>query len=230
MAVRRLRGDDLENSLNRGALWAVTYGDLMSYLMILFLVLFTSAMSKKGGKGDIKYEKSLIEIQRVFGGKGSSPAYEASVNRDREESMVQQLREAVDKSNLSQFAKVESWDKKIRLVLSDKVLFESGEAGLRPQSNAVLDALADQLKTLPNPLVIEGHTDNVPIRGGRYGSNWELSMARAYAVLKEFEKRGVPASRLAGIGYGEHHPIADNATPAGRAANRRIEIDLIRGE
>ena len=229
MAIRRLRGNDLENELTRGALWAITYGDIMSYLMILFLVLFSNAI-RKNGRGDIKHEESLIQIQRVFGGKSSSPAYERAVVRGREDSMATQLRETVDKNNLSKFAKVESWDKKIRLVLSDKVLFDSGSSELKPGSRAILEAVAEQLKSLDNPITIEGHTDNVPVRGGRYGSNWELSMARAYMVLREFEARGVPPSRLAGVGYGEYRPIADNKTPLGRAANRRIEIDLIRAE
>jgi chemotaxis protein MotB len=234
MAIRRSRAEELENKLNQGALWAVTYGDLMSYLMILFLILFSFGVSRKpaagGQKSESKYQETLVNIQKVFGGKGSSVDYERAIKREKEESMVAQLKEAMDKSSLSQYAKVETWDKKIHVVLADAVMFDSGKAELKPGSRALLKEVAAQLKPLPNPLVIEGHTDSIPIRGGHFGSNWELSMARAYAVLKFFQEQGIDPKRLAGIGYGENHPAADNSTPEGRAKNRRIEIDMIRTE
>jgi chemotaxis protein MotB len=232
MSIRRLRSEDLENQLNRGALWAITYGDMMSYLMIFFLLMFSFAVGKSGGNStkDRQFQESLVNIQKVFGGKGSSASFERAVTREKEESMVTQLKEAMDKQNLSQFAKVESWDKKIRLVLADGVLFGSGQAELKPGSKSILEAVAQQVRTLPNPVVIEGHTDNVPVRGGRFGSNWELSMARAYSVLRFFEEHGVASERLSGIGYGQVRPVGDNSKPEGRAKNRRIEIDLIRAD
>jgi chemotaxis protein MotB len=228
--MRRSRRDDLENQLNRGAVWAVTYGDLMSYLMIFFLMLFSFSVTKAGtsDKTGRKFQESLINIQKVFGGTGSSPAYERLVKREKEETMVTQLKETMDRQNLSQYAQIESWDKKIRLVLAEGVLFDSGRADLKPGSKTILGTVAEQLRTVPNPIVIEGHTDNVPIRGGRYSTNWELSMARAYAVLRFLEDHGLASDRLSGIGYGEHRPTADNKTPEGRKKNRRIEIDLIR--
>lgn len=230
MRLRRFRRDDLENDLNKGALWAVTYGDLMSYLMIFFLILFSSAIGKTGaGAADQKqYHESLLNIQKVFGGKGSSLDYERLVKREKEESMVQNIKEDMDRKQLSQFAKIDILDKKVRLVLADAVLFDSGSAELKPSARSLLKDVAAQLKDLPNPLTIEGHTDNVPVRKGRYPSNWELSMARAYAVLRMMEESGVSPARLSAVGYGEHRPSAPNDTPAGRARNRRIEIDIVR--
>ena len=73
---------------------------------------------------------------------------------------------------------------------------------------------------------MEGHTDNVPMNSARFPSNWELSASRAVAVARYFQGLGLPAERLAATGYGEHRPVADNADPAGRAANRRVEILL----
>ena len=144
--------------------------------------------------------------------------------------MVQQLKSTMDRQDLSQYAKIETWDKKIRLVLAEGVLFDSGRADLKEGSRHILTIVTEQLRTVPNPIVIEGHTDNIPVRSGRYSSNWELSMARAYSVLSFLEAHGVPSERLAGSGYGEHRPIGDNKTPEGRAKNRRIEIDLIRAD
>ncbi len=230
--MRRSRHEDLENQLAKSAQWAITYGDFMSYLMIFFLIMFSFTLSKSGGKTteNVKYQESLIKIQKVFGGKGSSLDYDRLIKREKEESMVTQLKQALDKKDLSKYAKIETWDKKIRLILASAVLFDSGRATLAPRSEKILAAVAQQLKTLDNPIQIEGHTDNVPVRGGRYKSNWELSMARAYSVLVFLEKQGIAPQRLSAIGYGKYHPIADNNTAEGRAKNRRIEIDLLRTE
>jgi chemotaxis protein MotB len=156
--------------------------------------------------------------------------YDRLVKREKEESMVTQLKQALDKKDLSKYAKIETWDKKIRLILASAVLFDSGRATLAPRSEKILAAVAEQIKTLDNPIQIEGHTDNVPIHGGRYKSNWELSMARAYSVLVFLKNHGIAPQRLSAIGYGKYHPIADNNTAEGRAKNRRIEIDLLRTE
>ncbi len=230
--IRRLRSEELENQLNRGALWAVTYGDLMSYLMIFFLILFSFGISRPSSESskDRRLQETLVGIQKIFGGKGSSAAFERAVKREKEESMVAQLKESMERQDLSQYAKIETWDKKIRLVLAEGVLFDSGKADLKPGALHILTTVTEQLRTVPNPIVIEGHTDDVPVRGGRYSSNWELSMARAYSVMRFLETHGVPSQRLSGSGYGEHRPVADNKTPEGRAKNRRIEVDLLRAD
>jgi hypothetical protein len=79
-------------------------------------------------------------------------------------------------------------------------------------------------------LLVEGHTDNVPIRSGRYHTNWELSMARAYSVIQFMEQAGIEPRKLAGIGYGENRPASENTSAEGRAKNRRIEISLLKTE
>lgn len=79
-------------------------------------------------------------------------------------------------------------------------------------------------------MLVEGHTDNVPIRSGRYHTNWELSMARAYSVIQFMEQAGIEPRKLAGIGYGENRPASENTSAEGRAKNRRIEISLLKTE
>ena len=228
---RRARSDELENQLNRGAMWAVTYGDLMSYLMIFFLIMFATTVAKIPRENrDLEVQKSLVSIQKLFGGKASSEEYERALKRQSEAAMAVELKETMDKNKMSQFVAVELKDKKIRLVLADGVLFDSGSAEMRPESRDLMKSLAGHLKASGNPILIEGHTDDVPVRGGHYGSNWELSMARAYAVLRELETAGVPSERLSAEGYGQYRPIENNTTPEGRAKNRRIEIDLIRAD
>lgn len=224
MGVYRSRRDELENQLNRGALWAVTYGDLMSYLMIFFLVLFSFSIAKTDKAKSRKYEESLANIQRAFGGKADVQRLERAMAKEQEEAAGEKLKESVSSS----LVQVEQTEKKIKLVLTEGVLFSSGRADLQDRAKEVLKPIVDELKKLPNEVVVEGHTDNVPIRSGRYSTNWELSMARAYSVISYFEELGMDKKRLAGIGYGENRPVAENSTFDGRAKNRRIEISLMK--
>jgi len=224
MAVYRPRRDDLENNLNKGALWAVTYGDLMSYLMIFFLVLFSFSISKADKSKSRKYEESLGNIQKAFGGKVDQKRLDRAKAMEKEEATAETLMESV-RSNLVQ---VESSEKKIKLVLTEGILFDSGKADLKEPAKKVLAPIAAELSKIPNDIIIEGHTDNVPIKSGRYSSNWELSMARAYSVLQFFSDQGISQKHLAGLGYGDTRPAGDNATFEGRAKNRRIEISLMK--
>jgi chemotaxis protein MotB len=117
----------------------------------------------------------------------------------------------------------------IRL-LTDKVLFDSGQADLKSRSLPLVHGIARILATdgLPNPVRVEGNTDNVPISSAVFHSNWELSAARATAVLTDLIAGGVPERRLSVTGYADQHPVASNATPSGRALNRRVEIVVLR--
>ena len=108
-------------------------------------------------------------------------------------------------------------------VVTDRVLFDAGEASLRPNGHKVLDAVIPVLRTLPNELTVEGHTDNVPI-SGRYPSNWELSTERATTVLRYVLTRGVSGSQLSAAGYADQRPLSSNQTSAGRSRNRRVAI------
>lgn len=222
--IYRNRRDELENQLNKGALWAVTYGDLMSYLMIFFLMLFSFSIAKSDKTKSRKYEESLVNIQKAFGGTADEKRLERAKAQEKEEAAAEKLKESVPAS----LVQVESSEKKIKLVLGGGVLFDSGRADLKEKAKEVLLPIIEELKKLSNEIVVEGHTDNLPIRSGRYSTNWELSMARAYSVIGYMEESGVERKRLAGIGYGENRPAADNSTPEGRYRNRRIEISLMK--
>lgn len=228
MAIYRQRRDELEEQLNKGALWAVTYGDLMSYLMIFFLVLFSFSIAKADKARSRKYEESLGNIQKAFGGKADTQRLERAKAQEKESQIESRLKESVRSKELSGLVQLQSNERKVKLVLTEGVLFASGKADLKEPAKRVLTPIAAELRKLPNDVIIEGHTDNLPIKNGRYGSNWELSMARAYTVLRFFEEQGLSSRHLAGIGYGENRPIADNSSPEGRARNRRIEISLMK--
>lgn len=142
--------------------------------------------------------------------------------------MEAQMRSALESKDVT----ISELQGKLTVNILDRVLFDSGQAELKPEGEAVLSQLAGVLTQHTNrQIYVIGHTDNVPIRAGphsRYTSNWELSTARATAAVRHLtEKAGVNPRMLAAVGYGEHHPVAPNETAEGRARNRRIAIVIL---
>ncbi len=124
---------------------------------------------------------------------------------------------------------------KLTVNILDRIMFDSGEAELKPDGQAVMLKIAAFLAEHPELKIhVIGHTDNVPIRGNaraRFATNWELSAARALAAVRFLtERAGVDPRRLGAVGYGEFRPVADNSTPEGRARNRRIAITILPDE
>ncbi|MBV9606590.1 MAG: OmpA family protein [Solirubrobacterales bacterium] len=114
-------------------------------------------------------------------------------------------------------------------VLTDKLLFDSGQATLQSQGDPLLEEVATLLNVdKTHPITVEGNTDNQPIATSEFPSNWELSTARATTVVRFLIAHGVSAERLAAAGYAALHPVASNATAGGRALNRRVDIVLMR--
>ena len=143
------------------------------------------------------------------------------------------------KEKLDAYAKAHGFGNKVQTViekrglvvrvLTDNLLFDSGSATLQPGADQLLDEVAQLLNLDPtHPITVEGHTDNQPIATAQFPSNWELSTARATNVVRFLISRGVNRYRLGAVGYADLHPIASNATAAGRAQNRRVEIVLMR--
>lgn len=120
----------------------------------------------------------------------------------------------------------QSW---LEVEIRTDILFPSGVAQLSTSANAVLQSLATILARFPNPLRVEGFTDNVPISTPQYPSNWELSAARAASVARLFAENGVAPDRLGIVGWGEVRPLADNATAQGRNQNRRVLVVVMNG-
>ncbi|MFY1916718.1 OmpA/MotB family protein [Achromobacter xylosoxidans] len=108
--------------------------------------------------------------------------------------------------------------------ISNELLFPSGQATLSPSGLDVIKRLAAILNKNDYQVSVEGHSDPVPIQTRQFASNWELSSSRATSVLRELVRDGVAGSRLRAVGYAETRPIESNDTPAGRAANRRVEL------
>jgi chemotaxis protein MotB len=152
------------------------------------------------------------------------------VQRSRQ-TMEDQMRRALESKDVT----ISELQGKLTVNILDRIMFDSGEAQLKPEGQEVLRKIAAVLAHYPNRQIhVIGHTDNVPIRASsrsKYPSNWELSTARATAAVRFLsEQAGVDPRRLGAVGYGEFHPIADNGTPDGRAKNRRIALVVLSEE
>ncbi|NRB55525.1 MAG: OmpA family protein [Salinicola sp.] len=112
------------------------------------------------------------------------------------------------------------------LRIQDHLLFDSSAVGLSDNGRQLVERLIPTLQAFKGTISVEGHTDSVPISTSRFPSNWELSAARASAVVRVLRLAGIDGDRLRAIGYASTHPLASNHTPAGRASNRRVELVL----
>jgi len=156
---------------------------------------------------------------------------EAQIVVHTHQSLEDEMRNALESKDVT----ISQLQGKLTVNILDRVMFDSGEAELKPAGAAVLRKVAAVLAQHPNLKVhVIGHTDNVPIRAAarnRFPSNWELSTARATSAVRFLtEVAGVDPRRLGAVGYGEFRPVADNTTPEGRARNRRIAITILSEE
>lgn len=123
--------------------------------------------------------------------------------------------------------KVTQTERGLEVEMKSRMLFNSGSTRLSHDAVKALSGVAVILKSLPNPIKVEGHTDDVPIRTVSFPSNWELSAARAASVVHLFSRRGVAPARMSAIGYGEFRPITENRDEVNRAKNRRVAIIIM---
>jgi len=142
------------------------------------------------------------------------------------EGVEQTLLAAIEASELGRRVEVTRRQDAVNLEIGDEILFARGSAALEPGGEALLAELAKLLRQQPTTISVEGHTDNAPIRNGRFASNWELSAARATNVTRQLIAHAVDPSRLRAIGHADTKPRADNATAEGRARNRRVSLVL----
>src|ERR1700675_239473 len=139
----------------------------------------------------------------------------------RMERQVQNAMQALIDAKLVTVRRENMW---LEIEINTDILFPSGSGGFAAQAEPVLDKLAEVLKPFPNPIRVEGHTDDRPIHTAAFPSNWELSAARAASVVHQFTKQGIDPLRLEIVGFGEFHPRQPNVTNEGRNANRRVVV------
>ena len=195
--------------------------------MIFFLVLFSFSIAKTDKAKTRKYEESLVNIQKAFGGKLDKKQVERAKAQDQEDKVADKLKESMANNQMSNLVQIDSNEHRVRLVLTEAVLFDSGKADLRGRAKDVLKSIAEELKKLPNEVQVEGHTDNVPIATKSFQDNWDLSTAIATSIVRILAKDyDVDPNRIIASGRGQFHPVKTNDTAEGRAGNRRTEIIL----
>lgn len=224
-----MRRKQVEKAANHER-WLLTYADMITLLMIFFIVLY--AMSKADTE---RFRLVSASLQRAF----AVTVYESPVEASATGAAAFDARIAAFVSLRGQVSAVAEDhnildDVQIHLVregvvvsLSGNFLFESGRAEVRPEAYAVLDTVSKVLHDLPNEVRVAGHTDNVPIETPLYASNWELSTARAVAIVKYLVATGIEPERLAATGFGEFRPAAPNDSRTSRAKNRRAELLVV---
>jgi chemotaxis protein MotB len=207
------------------------------------------AIAKPGASANSSRAPSAVDLQSlvpITSPQTSSALRSASAHGSaaavQQQQMAAQQESAVFahiKAELDAYARAHGFSKSVQStiepqglvirVLTDDLLFESGQATLDGRSSGLLGEISQLLNVdETHPIDVEGNTDDVPIHGGPYPSNWELSTARASTVVRFLAEHGVTPRRLTATGYAEQHPLASNATSAGRARNRRVEIVMKR--
>jgi len=202
------------------SLWLVIFSDMSTNLMMFFLMLF--AMTRMSAPDrDLLVEGMKEAMQK-------KPQIHSIARKDAEALAIMTLKDVISYGRLSSYTSMSITDDKVKLTIEMPFLFKSGSAKINEAALKELESLVEPLTRFTTSVIVEGHTDNVPIRGGRYKSNWELSVARAVRVIDFLVSRGIPPKRLIAGGYGEYHPAHANDTPGNRALNRRIEITIPR--
>lgn len=229
-----------------GEAWLLPYSDLMTLLLALFIALFAISQTD---------QKKMSELAQAFtaafnmggpsffdkagpnvGRRAETPSDEDLGNsayfaeNSQLEEIQKKMQEYIEENHLEDQLSTELAEEGLMIRIKERALFPSGSAQLVGQAQSIVPVVAGMLASLPERVVISGHTDNVPISTAQYPSNWELSASRAMNLMKAVlaAEKSLNPARFSAIGYSEYRPIADNKTDAGRQQNRRVEIFIAR--
>jgi chemotaxis protein MotB len=195
--------------------WVVSYADLMTLLLALFATLYAAS---RVDAGKLEAAKAVVEAPQP-------DPVEPFVAPDHLAALQQRLQSELAHDLELTRAELSRDVRGLIVSLPERATFGSASAEVTPQARDLLARLSLSLAPLPNMVRIEGHTDDRPIRTTRFGSNWELSIARAAAVVQLLiEEQDFQPERLSAAGYGEFHPRVPNDTPENRSRNRRIDL------
>lgn len=210
---------------DEGEGWLMSYLDVLTLLITLFVLLLSMAGkglevtgSEHAGEA-MRQVSPAAQVSALAVAGGMGPV--ASGLQPRHDGLQPRFR-GLEIEGVS----VAEGEQGITLRIDDNLLFSSGQAALTPGGGEVLQGLVGMLEAFEGQVSVEGHTDSIPIATARFPSNWELSTARAIAVLRYLAEAGVAESRLRAIGYADTQPLESNDSAEGRAANRRVELLL----
>jgi len=233
--------------------WLVSYADFITLMFALFVVLFASARADQKKQTAVAQAiDAAFKSLGIFADTTRKPAKNASAAGGTEQPVVpmnivmgddvlsparvkddlETLRRDLEQRLSNQVAQhtvsIQMGRDGLVISLREAGFFNSGSADPRPETLPTLREIATSLGRTPYDLRVEGHTDNVPIHSAVYDSNWELSAARATRIARLLlDLRTIAPDRLSAAGYAEFHPVASNASPEGRAVNRRVDLVIL---
>jgi chemotaxis protein MotB len=233
--------------------WLISYADFITLLFALFVVLFAASKADEQKQKMVSEsinsaftalglfpnasrqpgnaanttsgaEKPIVPMNIVMGEDVLSPA---KVQEDLEH-IRRELQQSLSNQIAQHTVSIQMGRDGLVISLREAGFFDSGSAIPKPETLPTLRQIATSLSRTSYNLRIEGHTDNIPIHTTEFDSNWELSTARATRIARLFlELKAMPPARIAAAGYAEFHPVATNATPEGRAENRRVDVVVL---
>ena len=218
--------------------WLLTYADLITLLMVFFVLLFAMSTTDKH-----KFQELAGSLQRAFNvsvlpgsqaaslanGLGTGGAL-ISLGEQQDFKQIQQILQQVEQSTQVSPSQVSAQitSEGISVTVSGALLFYNGTNQIKPDGIVLLQKVAAYIATLNNQVRVEGHTDDIPVASAQYPTNWELSAARAVAVVRFFtEVEQITPDRLSAVGFGQYQSIVPNDTRAHRETNRRAVIVIL---
>jgi chemotaxis protein MotB len=207
-------------------IWLVTLSDLLMLLMIFFVVLFGMALQREKKDPPAVQAAEVIQIEPKEN-EVSNPAPVLSIKEKASASLEAELIMALQREKGQSDVMIERIADRVTLTFPERIVFDPGQARLKPTCQSTLEKVASFIHDRPFLLVeVQGHTDDSPINTSRYPSNWELSVDRATQVSRSLIGLGVNPTQLSVKGFGEYRPLLPNDSDAGRLTNRRVEIQF----
>jgi chemotaxis protein MotB len=245
---RKPRVEETENHER----WLVSYADFITLLFAFFVVMYAISSVNEGkyrvlsdtlvdafstppkankpiqiGKTQTQLSPPDKKTEVVDKPQPVIQPPKPSINENRMQEIAERVKDVMQPLIDQDLIKIDFNKLWVEVEMNTSILFASGSSELEPEANAPLRELASVLRTLPNYIDVEGHTDNLPISTKVFPSNWELSAARAASVVHLFSQNGVAPERMAAIGFGEFRPKVSNDTLPGRRANRRVVVVIL---
>lgn len=226
-----MKHEDNDFEIETSDTWLITYSDMITIVLCFFIIFFSLTAKEVSMLNEATKELSEqvtsldkenkdLKNQKQELKKNLESLKEIVGNKDDE------IKKKLD-TNMANVEIIEN-ERGILIRFKDSILFDSASAEISQDGYDVLNRIAESINSIDNKIVVEGFTDNIPIKTSKYPSNWELSVARAISVVKFFtDENGISQDRVSVSGYGELNPIDSNNTEAGRANNRRIEITIL---
>jgi chemotaxis protein MotB len=226
---------------DRSERWLLTYADLITLLMVFFVILYSFSIIDVKKFEDLKGSLDKAFSAGVLAGLNTtslnaSVAYGQvqqqikSQNEENKASVASQLQKVADATGAGEGITITEVQQGVTVSLASQLLFQSGTAALKPGASEVLAQIAQPLKDLPNPIEIVSNTDELGPQGtnSQYPDNWLLGNARSYVVLRSLvDKATFPEERLSLWNKAQYSPLFPNDTPENRAKNRRVDLLIV---